>query len=157
MYEHCMICNRVVMTGMVVGVTKTFARNNDCGWVVQWTLAVQCTSALGCLRLVGHHTYCYGCEDKYILVLPTVSNPTDILESHSVPHWNSTKINHSTSRLIFLPNYRGTTLHVPRVKPSTRFRSLYVIQLCFYLFLSPNYVITKLGQFIFSYSLTQLF
>jgi hypothetical protein len=72
---------------------------------------------------VTDHTYCYGCDDKYSLVLPTVPNPTDLWESHSVPHSNSTKINHSTSRLIFLLNYTGTTLHVPTVEPSTRFRS----------------------------------
>ena len=121
------------------------------------SLPSDCRPFFHLLALVTDHTYCYGCDDEYTLVLLTVPNPTDLWESHSVPHSNSTKINHSTSRLIFLPNYKGTTLHVPAVKPSTRFRSLYIILLCFYLFQSPNSVVTKLGQFIFSYSLTYLF
>ena len=154
--------------GSCVGVTKLLGRNcvpgkrylsiqsnaftvdkDQCQ--TDWQLICMSNTLM---LLVTDHTYCYGCDDEYAVVLPTVPNSTDLWESHSVPHSNSTKINHSTFRLRFLPNYKGTALHVPTVKPSTRFRSLYVILLCFYLFQSPNFVITKLGQFISSYSLT---
>ena len=51
--------------------------------------------------LVTCHAYCYGCNDEYILVLPAISIPTDLWESYPVQlHWNSTKINNSTSQLI---------------------------------------------------------
>ena len=33
-------------------------------------------------RTVTDHTYCYGCDDEYILVLPAITNPTDLWEYH---------------------------------------------------------------------------
>ena len=122
--------------------------------------------------VVTYHTYCPGCDDKHYLALLTFPTPTDCWETPLVQlYWNSTKISNSTIWLS-TPLFHKTTLLSLTVKSSLiildplymilqssplQLHSFFVILLCFYLFQSPNSVVTKLGLFPLSYFITHLF
>ena len=157
---------RQVAELVVVGCSTT--SSTGCRSVA---LDVMLASLFPVLWVTYHTSYCER-DDEPTLVLPTFPTPTDSWESYLVLHyWKSTKTSNSSTRLAYLLLYKTTLLSLA-VEPSPiipdplyvilqsnllRMHSLYVILLCFYLFQSPNLVVTKLGLFPLSYFITHLF
>ena len=145
---------------------------NETIMILVWIYFEMARFILDVSHLVTYHTSYCGRDDEPTLVLPTFPTLTDSWESYLVQHYlKSTKTSNSTTRLAYLLLYKTTLLSLA-VEPSPiipgplyvilqsnllRMHSLYVILLCFYLFQSPNSVVTKLGLFPLSYFITPLF
>ena len=148
---------------MILGTSKTSGVANlfwnwDDGFVV--------------MIVFTYRASCPGCHDKHYLVVLTFPPPADCWETPLVQlYWNSTKISNSTISLS-TPLFHKTTLLSLTVKSSLiildplymilqssplQLHSFFVILLCFYLFQSPNSVVTKLGLFPLCYFIAQLY